>query len=387
WVAGRAGLFAFFYLGHRLSKLARVTLINPRDAGPLDVLALDPVDASDATPGFFTCSPWPTAPTLDEHPVALVVGSGDNRIPRELVAATMASRGAPAPLVEAQTATWFGAAQLAAARAELVERIAGIQRCFPRARALGVFLAGPASLAFVVGRALNANIFPSIEVFEYRDRQYTLALETRPAPSPHPILFLAANPSNSQPLALEHEARAIRDELRRSLHPERFAIVARHEPRLMELRRLFKEIEPAVVHFSGHGSPTRLMLVKDDGRAAFVSADDIDHLFELGGARPRLIVLNACSSEAIAEHLLRHAECVIGMRWSIADPDAIRFATELYGALGDGESVQTAFDAARRAAVAGDGRAAQNDNELEIPQLKVRAGVDAGALVLIPPRT
>lgn len=387
WVAGRAGLPAFFYLGHRLSKKAAVTVINPREHGALDVLPLERDDAPDPhAPTFFTCSAWPERATLDDTAVALIVAAGDHHISRDDVADTMATRGTPAHLVEAQTSTWLGRAELAAATHELVERIAGIQRHYPRSHSLGVFIAGPVTLAFLVGRLLNSNIFPNIQVFDYPQRRYRLAFATQPPPRPHPILFLAASPSNTSKLQIEHEAQRVQDELNRSQYPDHFAFVARLAPRVMELRRLLKEVQPTIVHFSGHGREDRLAFVRDDGTAALASPDDVDHLFELGAAPIKLIVLSACSSEAIAERLLARADCVIGMRWPIADAAAIRFAAHLFGALGDGESIQTAFEVGCRAIHVGDGRRAGNDNDLEIPQLKVRPGVDASALILIPAR-
>jgi hypothetical protein len=383
WVAGRAGLPAFFYLGHRLSRWAAVTLVNQRPDGELDVLQLDQAGESGSAP-FFTCSPFPERETLDEASVALVVASGDIPVVPADVEQTMSAHGTPAHLVEAQTSTWLGRSSLSTAIRELRERVSGMQRYYPRSHKLSVFIAGPVTLAFLVGRELNGNIFTNIEVFGHREKRYYPALTTEP-PLEQPILFLAPNPTDREPLQLTKEAHDVQRALHDSLHSRRFVLVAKHEPRVMELRKLLKEIEPTIVHFSGHGNADRLLFIKDDGGPAPASSADIDHLFELGDAPIKLIVLNACTSEAIAERLLAHAECVIGMRWTIGDDAAIRFATELYGVLGDGESVQTAFDAGKRAVIAGNGRGASNDNELEIPQLKVRPGVDASTLVLIPP--
>src|SRR5215831_18456195 len=69
----------------------------------------------------------------------------------------------------------------------------------------------------------------------------------------HTILFLAANPSSSNPLALDREARAIQIELERSGRRERFEFVTRWAVEPLDLLRELRKLRPTVVHFSGHG--------------------------------------------------------------------------------------------------------------------------------------
>src|SRR5213078_1359135 len=75
----------------------------------------------------------------------------------------------------------------------------------------------------------------------------------RPCSSRNLILFLAANPSGSNQLALDEEARATREELERSGHRTKFELVTRWAVRPLDLLRELRKIKPAVVHFSGHG--------------------------------------------------------------------------------------------------------------------------------------
>jgi hypothetical protein len=57
----------------------------------------------------------------------------------------------------------------------------------------------------------------------------------------------------------------------------------------------------------------------------------------------QLVVLNACYSASIADALLAHVDCVVGMSDAIHDDAARSFATGFYGGLGEHESIETAF--------------------------------------------
>jgi len=79
WVTGRAGLPAFFHLGHRLGKMAAVTFVHqPRNGGQAVVMPLDgqrpggPGDGGTAA-AYFARSPWPIPRTEAAAPVGLVV--------------------------------------------------------------------------------------------------------------------------------------------------------------------------------------------------------------------------------------------------------------------------------------------------------------------------
>ena len=69
----------------------------------------------------------------------------------------------------------------------------------------------------------------------------------------HVILFLAANPSATDRLALDLEARAIHQELKRSGFRDRFDFQTRWAAEPLDLLRELRELKPTIVHFSGHG--------------------------------------------------------------------------------------------------------------------------------------
>jgi hypothetical protein len=207
----------------------------------------------------------------------------------------------------------------------------------------------------------------------------------------HTILFLAANPSGLDRLALDREARAIQKELESASNRDCFVLETRWAAEPLDLLRELRKLKPTVVHFSGQGGqgmadvqqPHGLFFQGHDGRAQFVSTVALEETFGAAGASVKVVVLNACYSETQAEALLAHVECVVGMRGAIPDGAARSFAIGFYGGLGDRESIAAAFQQGC-AAISLEGL-----REGDRPQLKVRPEIDANRLVLVadPPIT
>ena len=114
----------------------------------------------------------------------------------------------------------------------------------------------------------------------------------------HTILFLAANPSETDRLALDREAREIQVELERSRWRDRFELVTRWAAEPLDLLRELRRLAPTVVQFSGHGGhqaadPAHAVprpardVVGDSGRPDAVPCPG---LFFQGSGRPQLKV-------------------------------------------------------------------------------------------------
>jgi hypothetical protein len=58
----------------------------------------------------------------------------------------------------------------------------------------------------------------------------------------------------------------------------------------------------------------------------------------------RCVVLNACYSEAQAQSIAEHIDCVVGMSRPISDSAAIGFSAAFYQGIGFGRDIKTAFD-------------------------------------------
>ena len=216
----------------------------------------------------------------------------------------------------------------------------------------------------------------------------------------HTILFLAANPSGTDLRAIDREERAIRVELKGSGYRERFELKSRWAAEPLDLLRELRALKPTVVHFSGHGGrngthehqsdrgPRRdigdlgpnaghgLYFQDRHGRAQLVSTEALEETFGAAGASVKLIVLNACYSEAQAQALLPHVGCVVGMSGAVRDDAARSFAIGFYGGLGEREPVAAAY---RQGCAA---LHLEGLHDSARPQLAVRPDIDAGKLVL-----
>ena len=105
----------------------------------------------------------------------------------------------------------------------------------------------------------------------------------------HTILFLAANPSGTDRLALDREAHAIHAELKRSGYRDRFVFETRWVAEPLDLLRELRELEPTVVHFGGHGGGDGLCFQAADGRARVVPPAALTAAFGAAGASVKLV--------------------------------------------------------------------------------------------------
>lgn len=162
------------------------------------------------------------------------------------------------------------------------------------------------------------------------------------------ILFLAANPDSTTPLHAGREVRRIRERLAVTAHRSAIEIVERWAVRPGDLQQALIEIQPHIVHFSGHGTTEyELMLEGDDGSPQPVGKGVLAELFRLRGGGVRMVVLSACHSLPQAEAIAEHVDCAIGMRRAIGSEAAAEFSAALYHAIGSGDFIPRAFESAR----------------------------------------
>ena len=213
------------------------------------------------------------------------------------------------------------------------------------------------------------------------------------------ILFLSANPSDTARLKTDEERRKIEAEILKSPHRERLQLIYEPAVRPDSLIEVLRRHRPQIIHFSGHGSEANeIILESDDGRSRLVGTHILEELFRLQGRSVRVIMLNACYSEAQARVLTRYVDCAIGMNRAIPDPMAIDFATAFYQGLAYGEPVRAAFDASllqlrlsdlpglrgpSRDLVVDISTEAEVEGQRLIPELMERPGSDASQLVIV----
>ena len=200
------------------------------------------------------------------------------------------------------------------------------------------------------------------------------------------ILFFAADPLSAPPvgtdarLLLDVEVREIRHKVRTARYRNDLDFDTHWATRTDDLLLALNETSPQVVHFSGHGGSSGLVLVGSDASSGHcVDAEQLARLFEVFRGGIRLVVLNACFSTPQAEAIAAVVGCAIGTRTEISDAAAITFSGSFYRAIAFGHSVQAAYDQARAAL------ALEHFEDRECPQLVTRRGVNPTKIVLAHP--
>ncbi len=194
---------------------------------------------------------------------------------------------------------------------------------------------------------------------ENDDTQETAIVST--SPEVVTVLLVSASPDHKERLRVDKEFRRITERIRSSRHRDRLRFEQLQAARFADLRTALMEHEPHVLHFSGHGrSDGSLVFEEGSNGSSVVSKKSLLGLLRALSGGLRLVVLNACHSQAIAAEIPPTVDLAIGMPSSIEEGDAVEFAVALYEAIGFDKSVQVAFDAA----VAG-----LDEDEVELPRL------------------
>ncbi|MDJ0677379.1 MAG: TIR domain-containing protein [Calothrix sp. MO_167.B42] len=157
------------------------------------------------------------------------------------------------------------------------------------------------------------------------------------------ILFLSSNPKTTKYLRLDEEIREIDAGLMQARHRDKFVLEQKWAVRPRDIQRAMLDINPQIVHFSGHGMGDEGLVFEDEtGQAKLVDGEALAGLFDLFADQIECVLLNGCYSEVQAEAIAQHVNYVIGMKNEIGDKAAIEFAVGFYDALGSGRSVEFA---------------------------------------------
>jgi len=158
------------------------------------------------------------------------------------------------------------------------------------------------------------------------------------------ILFLAADPTDASRLRLGEELREIQEKLQLSKSRDRFILHQRMSVRPMDISQALLDVNPQIVHFSGHGTRTGALCVENRvGQIHPIQPEALGALFEIFAGEVSCVILSACYSAVQAQAISKHIRYVIGMSQAIGDKAAIAFSVGFYQALGAGRSVEEAY--------------------------------------------
>jgi len=161
------------------------------------------------------------------------------------------------------------------------------------------------------------------------------------------ILFLSSNPWNVSRILVDEEARQVFENINDGPYRDCFELHNHVAVRPGDLQRLLLKYRPHIVHFSGHGSKQqRIILSGTDGQGKTVDQQGLANVFALYKTHVRLVLLNACFTEAQARSITEVIDYSIGTSKAIGDKVGVAFAGAFYRALGFGKSVKGAFESA-----------------------------------------
>lgn len=178
-IKGLAPLPVFLHLGMELSPWAgRQTLLNRRKDGTWDSI---PVAAAPAQGALFfdvVRGLQLATPSEAQGKVALLVATKGfhfaSRAIRDCVASAQEELAGVVELRSEQHEI-LDAASGPAAAVELIDQCRRLRTWYPAASGVIVFVAGPATLAFLVGRALNPNVIGKVLVANFSPPDYQIA--------------------------------------------------------------------------------------------------------------------------------------------------------------------------------------------------------------------
>ncbi len=161
-------------------------------------------------------------------------------------------------------------------------------------------------------------------------------------------MYVASNPQGARSLEIDREVQGLQERLERGVGAD--PIVFRPYPRMAigDLTDAIRRFQPDVLHFAAHGENDALVLAYGESGYVELDASKLSALLKALSVKPRLVVINACSSDGMAAGLAAEgaADFVIGTDAPITNDAARDMATALYQRLADAASIADAFSVA-----------------------------------------
>jgi hypothetical protein len=160
------------------------------------------------------------------------------------------------------------------------------------------------------------------------------------------ILYIASNPDDASPLQIEKEANLLREKLDAITTSEPLDLRVYASLDVATLPEVIARAAPDVLHFAAHGEGDGIVLAHQDRGTVLLDGHKLAKLLAAVSVRPKLVVVNACRSTAMAEALCRAADFTIGIDAPISNVGARTMAANLYQRLAASASLHDAFSAA-----------------------------------------
>lgn len=204
--------------------------------------------------------------------------------------------------------------------------------------------------------------------------------ELKKIPEKITVLFLASNPIDQKQLRLDEEARSISEMIKKAKHRDSVKLESCWAVQPIDLLQALNDYNPAIVHFSGHGSDEdEIVFQTQDGKSKIVSKEALVQTMMASCDGIRLVFFNTCHSKNQAEAISEFVEVTIGMNTSISDEAARIFSSQFYSSISFGNSVKKSFEQSKALLMM------EGVTEENTPELFIKSGLDAETIILVNP--
>lgn len=158
------------------------------------------------------------------------------------------------------------------------------------------------------------------------------------------VLVVFANPRGTDPLRLGTEDRVIRESVKLSRYRDNISLTVHHATTVHDLRRALLDEEFQIVHISGHGTGSGLVLEDELGGKYVVPQQALGELFGAYSPPIECVILNACYSISQGQLTSLNIPFTVAMEGAISDEAAIEFSRGFYDAVGAGKKIDFAYE-------------------------------------------
>jgi len=191
------------------------------------------------------------------------------------------------------------------------------------------------------------------------------------------VLFAAAAPIDQLQLELDHEGLGIVECLLNGVSADRIQVNVVRQTTPDSLRSMLAKYRPNVIHFSGHGYSDGIVLQDNTGHTYKVGKASLASLLGVFSKDIRIVILNSCSSGAVAEELVKNIDFAVGMKADVYDVTAIAFSEGFFDGFANGASVMEAFNLGLANC------SLKRTPSPDLPTIYVHSGVDANKVTLL----
>lgn len=157
-----------------------------------------------------------------------------------------------------------------------------------------------------------------------------------------PVLVLYANPQDQDYLHLREEEEAIREAVKTPNVNEVVPAFIRNAM-TKDIHAKILQHAPEILYFAGHGDKNVLVFETYDFKTRTVKARPLANALSTQGNKLKCVILNSCFTDSTAAKIASEIKYVIGMRGSVDDDTAGKFAARFFEELNHGKSIVYAY--------------------------------------------